>query len=61
MDVGKALSDEAAAGRSDRPRSGNEPTREELYREATRLGVKGRSRMSKEQLRDAVARARRRR
>jgi hypothetical protein len=30
-----------------------------LYREATRLGVKGRARMTKEQLRDAIAHTRR--
>jgi hypothetical protein len=62
MDVGRALRDEAAADTSSArtaPRA--EPTREDLYREAARLGVKGRSRMTKDELRDAVARAARRR
>jgi hypothetical protein len=61
MDVGRALRDEAAA--DTRPAPGARPselTRDELYREATKLGVKGRSRMSKDELREAVAGARRR-
>jgi hypothetical protein len=33
-----------------------EPTRDDLYREATRLGVPGRSRMTKQELRDAIKR-----
>jgi hypothetical protein len=35
-----------------------EPTKEQLYREAKRLRVKGRSKMSKSQLKSAVARNR---
>ncbi len=34
------------------------PTKEQLYRQATRLGVQGRSRMTKAQLERAVSRAR---
>ena len=58
MDVGRALRDHAEAAPAGNARPA-EPTREDLYREAVRLGVKGRSRMSKDELRDAVARARR--
>lgn len=39
--------------------STREPTREQLYRQATRLKVEGRSRMSKAQLQRAVERAKR--
>jgi hypothetical protein len=39
-------------------RKGEARTREELNREAARLGVKGRSKMGKDELRRAVARAR---
>jgi hypothetical protein len=59
--VGEALRDEAGKGAASEPmgrQESTEPTREDLYREATRLGVKGRSSMSKEQLKDAVAKAR---
>jgi hypothetical protein len=35
-----------------------DPTKEQLYREAKRLRVKGRSKMSKSQLKSAVARQR---
>ena len=35
---------------------GKERTKEQLYREARRLGVKGRSKMSKAQLERAVGR-----
>lgn len=38
--------------------SGGAETREELYAEAQRLGIRGRSNMSKDELRRAVARAR---
>jgi hypothetical protein len=34
-----------------------EETREDLYREATRLGIRGRSKMTKKELRDAIRRA----
>jgi hypothetical protein len=64
IDVGQALRDEAAAESADtatRKGRRSEPTRDDLYREATRLGVKGRARMSKEELRAAIARSRRRR
>jgi hypothetical protein len=37
---------------------GRERTKEELYREAKRLGVKGRSKMNKGQLKAAVDRRR---
>jgi hypothetical protein len=37
---------------------GRERTKEQLYREAKRLGVKGRSRMNKGQLKAAVDRRR---
>jgi hypothetical protein len=37
---------------------GKERTKEELYRQAKRLGVKGRSKMSKGQLKAAVERRR---
>ena len=37
---------------------GRERTKEQLYREATRLGVKGRSKMNKGQLKAAVDRHR---
>ena len=36
-----------------------EPTRDDLYREATRLEVPGRSRMTKQELADAIRRHRR--
>jgi len=35
-----------------------EPTKETLYREAKRLRIKGRSKMSKTQLKSAIARHR---
>jgi hypothetical protein len=34
----------------------HEPTKEQLYRQAKRLKVKGRSKMNKSQLKSAVAR-----
>jgi hypothetical protein len=40
-------------------RNGEAKTRKELNEEATRLGVEGRSKMGKDELRRAVARARR--
>jgi len=33
---------------------GREPTKEQLYRQAKRLGIKGRSKMNKRQLKSAV-------
>ena len=62
IDVGQALQDEAGSrgsGTTARKEKRSEPTRDELYREATRLGVKGRARMSKEELKAAIARSRR--
>ena len=58
--VGEALKRvaETEAARPAPPRAGAEPTRDELYREATRLNVPGRSRMTKDELRDAVDRRR---
>jgi hypothetical protein len=47
-----ALGKEAAA-----VRRGDAPTRRELYDEARRLGIDGRSRMGKAELKRAVARA----
>jgi hypothetical protein len=47
-----ALGKEAAA-----VRSGDAPTRRELYDEARRLGIDGRSKMGKAELKRAVARA----
>jgi hypothetical protein len=67
IDVGRTLQNEAKAAEraTPKPRTGAakaraaEASREDLYREASKLGIKGRSRMSKDELRDAVARARR--
>jgi hypothetical protein len=47
-----ALGQEAAA-----VRRGDAPTRRELYDEARRLGIEGRSKMGKAELKRAVARA----
>jgi hypothetical protein len=67
VDVGRTLQNEAKAGErpaqkartaAPKARAAN-ASREDLYREASKLGVKGRSRMSKDELQDAVARARR--
>jgi hypothetical protein len=38
------------------PTIGREPTKEQLYRQAKRLGIRGRSKMSKNQLKAAVGR-----
>jgi hypothetical protein len=55
IDVGRTLASEAeAAERPARKARASETSRDDLYREASKLGVK-----SKEELRDAVARARR--
>jgi hypothetical protein len=56
--VGEALkrAAETEAARPSPPHAGAQPTRDELYREATRLNVPGRSRMTKDELRDAVDR-----
>jgi hypothetical protein len=48
-----ALGKEAAA-----VRRGDSPTRKELEAEARRLGIEGRSKMGKDELKRAVARAR---
>ena len=49
----KALGQEAAA-----VRRGDSPTRKELEAEARKLGIEGRSKMGKDELKRAVARAR---
>ena len=49
----KALGKEAAA-----VRRGDSPTRKELEAEARKLGIEGRSKMGKDELKRAVARAR---
>jgi hypothetical protein len=56
--VGEALkrAAEAEEAKPSKPHAGAEPTRDDLYREATRLNVPGRSRMTKDELRDAVDR-----
>lgn len=63
VEVGEALRRAAETGTPDPPppASGRDadPSRDDLYREATRLGVRGRSKMTKEQLRAAVKRAKR--
>jgi len=51
-DTRTALGKEAAA-----VRRGDSPTRSELYDEARRLGIRGRSKMGKSELKRAVARA----
>jgi hypothetical protein len=48
----KALGQEAAA-----VRRGDSPTRKELEAEARKLGIEGRSKMGKDELKRAVARA----
>jgi Rho termination factor, N-terminal domain len=65
VDVGEALRRQAEKpepeppGPAPSPPSGPpETTREDLLREAAELGIRGRSRMSKEELRDAIRRAR---
>jgi hypothetical protein len=45
------------ASRGGRGRKDDEPTRDELYQEARRLDIKGRSKMGKQELRRAVERA----
>jgi hypothetical protein len=49
----KALGQEAAA-----VRRGDSPTRKDLEAEARKLGIEGRSKMGKDELKRAVARAR---
>jgi hypothetical protein len=46
------------AGGGAEPQRSPALTREQLYREAARLGVRGRSKMTKQQLQDAVEAAR---
>jgi hypothetical protein len=60
VEVGEALRRAGETEASDRPPASPrhaDPSRDDLYREATRLGVSGRSKMTKEQLRTAVKRA----
>ena len=52
VDLGEAL--RGQAGEPQQPGSDHEPTREELLRQAEQLGVEGRSRMSKDELRRAI-------
>jgi hypothetical protein len=59
-DMGEALRRSAEPGESPpRFRERPEPTKEDLYREAARLGVRGRSKMTKQELREAIERFRR--
>ena len=58
VEVGEAL--RRAAEAESRPTPTETPpdeTREDLYREATRLGIRGRSKMTKDELRNAIRRA----
>ena len=59
VEVGEALRRAGETEASDRPPASPraDPSRDDLYREATRLGVSGRSKMTKEQLRAAIKRA----
>ena len=60
VEVGEALRRAGEAGASDPPPASAghaDSSRADLYREATRLGVPGRSKMTKEQLRAAIKRA----
>jgi hypothetical protein len=57
--VGEALKRAAEPEVRQASHANTEPTRDDLYREATRLNVPGRSRMTKDELRDAVDRGRR--
>jgi hypothetical protein len=60
VEVGETLRRAGEPGAPDSPATSArdaDPSRGDLYREATRLGVPGRSKMSKEQLRTAVERA----
>ena len=57
VDFGDALRKAAEPPQPPPNRPTAEPTRDDLLREAARLGIRGRSRMSKEELRSAVAQA----
>jgi hypothetical protein len=60
VEVGEALRRAAEPGPSAPPPASPrnaDPSKDDLYREATRLGVPGRSKMTKEQLRAAIKRA----
>jgi hypothetical protein len=58
-DMGEALRRAAEPGEPPpRFRGRSEPTKEDLYREAARLGVRGRSKMTKQELREAIERFR---
>ena len=60
VEVGEALRRAGETEAWDRPQASPrhaDSSRDDLYREATRLGVSGRSKMTKEQLRAAIKRA----
>jgi hypothetical protein len=59
VEVGEALRRAAEAEKppSTPTATPTEETRDDLYREATRLGVRGRSKMTKDELREAIRRA----
>lgn len=59
VEVGEALRRAAETETPTEPRSTGEPdaTKEDLYHAATRLGVRGRSKMTKQELRAAIRRA----
>jgi hypothetical protein len=48
--------DDPSSNRKEASVQGRERTKEQLYREAKRLGIKGRSKMTKSQLKTAVDR-----
>jgi plasmid stabilization system protein ParE len=54
---GRTKEQRASGGRSSsRGRSRDEPTKEELYDRARKMGIEGRSKMDKEQLKRAIQR-----
>jgi hypothetical protein len=57
VDLGEALRKQGATeSASASPESSRHETKDDLFREAERLGIKGRSRMSKDELRRAIER-----
>ena len=58
VDVREALRRQAEKPEPPPPGPTPEATREDLLREAAELGIRGRSRMSKEELREAIRRVR---
>jgi hypothetical protein len=58
VDVGEALRRQAEKPEPPPPGPPPDATREDLLREAAELGIHGRSRMTKEELREAIRRAR---